>query len=226
MTGAPVIAIDGPAASGKSSTARAVAEQLGLAHLDSGALYRVAAWLAARHRVEADALPALLDRHSLVMTRCGAAVELRLDGAPVEPAIRSAAVTERVSQVAAVPAVRAWVDRQLRQAVSQWGGAVMDGRDIGTVVFPDAVLKVFLTASPEARARRRLTQADRTTDVGALAAEAARLSERDRRDAGRALAPLRQAPDALLLDTTGLSFAEQVEWIVARARSALARTPG
>lgn len=217
----PVVAIDGPAASGKSSTARAVAEQLGLLHVDSGALYRTATWLAVRQGLaEPAAIVAALEEAGITLAPQGAGLEVRLGGVTVEPAIRADAVTARVSEVAAMPAVRAWVDRQLRAAIRRAGGGVMDGRDIGTVVFPDARLKVFLTATPGARAERRLRQVDRGGDPAEVAAEAKRLAERDRLDAGRAVAPLRQAPDARVLDTTGLGFAEQVAQIVAWAREA------
>jgi cytidylate kinase len=218
MTALPVVAIDGPAASGKSSTARAVAERLGLVHIDSGALYRVATWVAVRDhlRGEPDILRALAEV-DLRLTRRGADVDVRLGGQPVEPVIREPRVTARVSEVAALPGVRAWVDQRLRAAVVEWGGAVMDGRDIGTVVFPDAALKVFLTASPAARAARRLRQDGARADPAAIAAEADLLAARDRLDAARPVAPLRAAPDAHHLDTTELGFAEQVERIVAWA---------
>lgn len=215
----PVVAIDGPAASGKSSTARAVAEQLGLVHIDSGALYRAVTLLAIRAgAVGAEAVVAAAEAGRVGLVRAGTTLAVTIAGEPAEPAIRAAEVTARVSEVAAMPPVREWVDRRLRGAVADWGGGVMDGRDIGTVVFPDAALKVFLTASPEARAGRRLAQDGRHGDTRAVAREATTLAERDRLDAGREVAPLRQAPDALVLDTTGLGFAEQVARIVGWAR--------
>lgn len=211
----PVIAIDGPAASGKSSTARAVAERLGLVHLDSGALYRLATMVALRSRLrDPDEIVAALGQHDIRLARAGNAMELSLDGAPVEPDIRSPAVNAAVSEIAAMAAVRTWVNSRLRAAVRDWGRVVMDGRDIGTDVFPDAELKVFLTASAEERARRRLRQVGRDTDPDAVAMEAGELAERDRRDAARAVAPLRQAEDAKLLDTTELSFEQQVATIL------------
>lgn len=211
----PVIAIDGPAASGKSSTARAVAERLGLVHLDSGALYRLATMVALRSRLrDPDEIVAALGQHDIRLARAGNAMELSLDGAPVEPDIRSPAVNAAVSEIAAMAAVRTWVNSRLRAAVRDWGKVVMDGRDIGTDVFPDAELKVFLTASAEERARRRLRQVGRDTDPDAVAMEAGELAERDRRDAARAVAPLRQAEDAKLLDTTELSFEQQVATIL------------
>lgn len=211
----PVVAIDGPAASGKSSTAAAVASRLGLVHVDSGALYRAMTWLAVRDGLtEAAAICRAGDAAALTLVPEGSTLTLRAAGAPIEAAIRSAEVTAGVSWVAALPPVRDWVNARLRAAVAGAGGGVMDGRDIGTVVFPDAALKVFLTASPEARARRRLLQDGREPAPDAVAREAARLAERDRLDAGRAVAPLRQAPDALLLDTSRLDFGTQVAQIV------------
>ncbi len=215
----PVVAIDGPAASGKSSTAQAVAERLGLVHIDSGALYRTATLLAIRAGAERPVeIVAAAEAGAVALVRKGTSLEVTIAGESAEPAIRAAPVTARVSEVAAMPAVRHWVDHRLRRAVADWGGGVMDGRDIGTVVFPDAVLKVFLTASPHARAGRRLAQDRRGRDPNEVAREAAALAERDRLDAGRSVAPLQQAPDALVLDTTALSFTEQVATIVGWAR--------
>jgi cytidylate kinase len=137
----------------------------------------------------------------------------------VDSAIRGAEVTAAVSGVAALPEIREWVNRLLRRSAQEWGGVVMDGRDIGTAVFPDARLKVFLTASPESRARRRLLQLGLDLSSSAVSAAAAELAERDRRDASRPVAPLQQAEDALLLDTTELGFADQVDRILAWAAS-------
>lgn len=213
-----VIAIDGPAASGKSSTARAVAGRLGVVHLDSGALYRLATLVALREELaDSHEITRALDRRTIELVQRGTSAELTVDGESAEPAIRDAAVTAAVSRIAAMPAVRDWVNARLRAAATEWGSVVMDGRDIGTDVFPDAALKVFLTATATERARRRLRQDGRDTDPEAVREEAAALAERDRLDASREVAPLRRAPDARLLDTTDLAFAEQVERIVAWA---------
>ncbi|HET9134065.1 MAG TPA: (d)CMP kinase [Gemmatimonadales bacterium] len=221
MSALRLLAIDGPAASGKSSTAAAVARALGWIHIDSGALYRVVTWFAVVRQLHApEAILAAAEAGEVTLVRDGTTLEVRVRGREVESAIRSEAVTARVSEVAAIPAVRDWVNRRLRAAVREWGGGVMDGRDIGTAVFPDAPLKVFLTATPEARARRRLRQGGVEGDPAEVAAEAARLAERDRLDAGRAVAPLRQAPDARLLDTTDMAFEEQVAAILAWAGEA------
>jgi cytidylate kinase len=210
-----VVAIDGPAASGKSSTAREVAKRLGLVHIDSGALYRAVTWLAIREGLSSPGEIALAaSRAGVELLRDGDTLGVQIAGEPGEPGIRAPAVSARVSEIAAMPAVRHWVDSLLRDAIVRAGGGVMDGRDIGTVVFPDAALKVFLTATPEARAERRLRQDGEDDRPEARAREADRLVQRDRLDAGRRVAPLRQAEDALLLDTTSLGFEEQVTRIV------------
>ncbi|MGH7591031.1 MAG: (d)CMP kinase [Gemmatimonadales bacterium] len=227
MTDSRVIAIDGPSASGKSSTAAAVARALGVPHLDSGALYRGLALVALESAIAAQttatALPpgeilAAAKRRQLELQLDQGSFRVRLDGVDAEPRIRTPEVTGAVSPVSAIPALRDWVDVQLRQAAAMAGGVVVDGRDIGTVVFPDAGLKVFLTASPEMRARRRTAQSGRVVDEASVARESAALEIRDLADSTRAVAPLRQAADALPLDTTGLDFEQQVAWIVARAR--------
>ena len=227
-----IVAIDGPAASGKSSTARAVAEALGFGHLDSGSLYRaithVALDEAARAGVEnplalpLDAVLRSAEDRGLMLQPDGAGFACYLDGAPADADLRTTAVTSHVSAVSAVPVVREWVNAKLRELARAGVGVVVDGRDIGTVVFPDADLKVFLTATPEARARRRLEQRGDTVDGAELAREAERLALRDRADASRAVAPLRRAHDAVEVDTTSMSFAGQVDRIVAAARRALA----
>ena len=222
MARRPIVAIDGPAASGKSTTAQAVARELGFCHVDSGALYR-AVTLVALERLGS---PAAWDEAAVVAAAeaRGVAAEPRGDrlavtvgGAPVGDALRSEAVTREVSRVAAMPAVRDFVNAVLRVAARE-GGVVMDGRDIGTVVFPDAEVKVFLVADPEERARRRLLEGGLPLDACSVREEVAALVARDARDAGRSVAPLRPAPDAVALDTTRLPFAEQVRRVVALVR--------
>ncbi|MGB7212730.1 MAG: (d)CMP kinase [Gemmatimonadales bacterium] len=235
VTESRVIAIDGPSASGKSSTAAAVAQALGVPHLDSGALYRglalVALESAVATRTTAAAVPhteilAAAERRRLELLLDQASFGVWLDGVDAEPRIRTPEVTGAVSPVSAIPALRDWVNVRLQEAALGAGSVVVDGRDIGTVVFPDAGLKVFLTASPQTRARRRSAQWGRPMDEVALAREAAALEARDLADSTRAVAPLRQAADALPLDTTGLDFEQQVAWIVARARErGFAQTP-
>ena len=221
MAESPVVAIDGPAGSGKSSTAKAVAERLGLPHLDSGALYRAVtlAGLDAGGDVSGQRLLALARALPVRLALAEDGFHPEVAGADVSRAIRDGRVDRRVSEVAAMPEVRDWVNGLLREAVRRHPrGAVLDGRDIGTVVFPDAALKVYLTAAPRERARRRLTQEGREP-AGAALDEATRdLERRDAADAARAVAPLRRAPDAVQLDTTGMSFDEQVDVIVRLAR--------
>ncbi len=226
-----VIAIDGPSASGKSTTARAVAEALGFAHLDSGSLYRGVTLVGIREAARRDragedplavvgpeALLRAAEDRGLMLQPDGAGFAAYLEGEPVDAVIRGAEVTARVSAVSAVPVIREWINSRLRALVRSGRDVVVDGRDIGTVVFPDAELKIFLTATPEARAGRRIHQRGNPVDADRLEAEAAALTARDQADSSRAVAPLRAAPDAIPLDTTALSFAEQVRFIVELAR--------
>jgi cytidylate kinase len=235
-----VIAIDGPAASGKSSTAGLVAERLGWAHLDSGALYR-ALTLAAldnpqggggrRRAAEGgDAwsgqwILSLAEELPVRLVLLGDAFRPEVAGVDVEEAIRSERVTQFVSEIAAIPEVRTWVNTQQRRAVEggQGRGVVVDGRDIGTVVFPEAPLKVFLTATPDERARRRLFQRGQAVDVELVRRESEALAVRDAADSRRKVAPLKAAPDAVLLDTTALTLEAQVAHVVELARQ---RFPG
>ena len=217
-----VIAIDGPAGSGKSTTAKAVAVRLDIPHVESGALYRAVtlAALDADVPFEGQRLVALARSLPIRLDLTNSGFRPEIAGADVSQEIRSTRVTADVSEVSAIPEVRAWVNEEVRAAVARHPrGAVLDGRDIGTVVFPDAALKIFLTASPEARARRRLLQDGRPSDERAVRGEIAELARRDVADSSRAVAPLRAADDAILLDTSDLSFDEQVEQIVHLARN-------
>lgn len=230
-----VIAIDGPAASGKSSTASLVARRLAWGHLDSGALYRAITLAVLDNIGERGAgSGSLWSAQQIVALAEGLPVRLVLvddvfrpevAGVDVAQPIRSERVTQRVSEIAAIPEVRHWVNVQQREAVQGHArGVVVDGRDIGTVVFPDAPLKVFLTASPEERARRRLAERGRGGSGAAdLRREAEVLAARDRADSTRAVAPLQTAADAVVLDTTRLSLEQQVQAVVALARE---RLPG
>jgi cytidylate kinase len=217
-----IITIDGPAGSGKSSTARAVAERLGFKYLDSGAFYRALTYAALRAGLKSEAWhrlgPQQLDTLG-VRGHAGAdGFRLFAHDQDITAHLRSAEVNAQVSQMARVPAVRTWLLERQRE-VGREADLVADGRDLGTVVFPDAQLKIFLNAEPATRARRRLAE----EGVGSpsdneLANAVARLSERDRIDTEREVAPLRQADDAIPIDTTTLSFGEQVESIVRLAR--------
>jgi CMP/dCMP kinase len=218
-----IIALDGPAGSGKSSTAKAVAAELGYRHLDSGAFYRAITHAALHAGITAERWPALtaaeLDRLDVHGRPDEQGYTLTVGGSEVSAEIRSPAVNQHVSRMAAVPAVRTWLMGALREAGAR-GGLVADGRDIGTVVFPEAELKVYLVADPAERARRRLReQGSEAPSEEELGAEAERLVGRDELDSTRAVAPLARAADAVELDTTGLEFAAQVAVIVGLARA-------
>jgi cytidylate kinase len=221
-----IVALDGPAGSGKSSSARALAERLGYRHLDSGAFYRAITLAALRAGIAPERWEALtaaeLDALEVHGAADGKGYRMTVGGNDVGDAIRGADVNAHVSRMAAVPAVRTWLMGALREAGAR-GGLVADGRDIGTVVFPDAELKAYLVCAPEERARRRLRESG-AGDLSdeAVRREAERLQARDAIDSGRAVAPLSQAADAVLVDTTELDFGEQVEALVRLARERMA----
>lgn len=229
-----VIAIDGPAASGKSSTAALVARRLGWAHLDSGALYRALTLAAldtigereagSGERWPAQRIVALAEELPVRLVLVGDEFRPEVAGVDVAEAIRSERVTRHVSAVAAIPELRAWVNaRQRAAAAAHPSGVVVDGRDIGTVVFPDAPVKVFLTATPDERARRRLSQRGRAVGADDVRRESQALAARDEADTTRPVAPLKPAADAVLLDSTALTLEEQVSRVVELARR---RLPG
>jgi cytidylate kinase len=219
-----VVAIDGPAASGKSSTAHRVARRAGLYHVDSGALYRAAT--AAELRVQPDVsrwtdARLLAAVGPVVLGIHGTAFRPTISGEDIDAELRGADVTRHVSLVAQMPGVRAWVNDQIRALARQYE-IVVDGRDIGTVVFPHAALKVFLVADPWERARRRLSERfDRRPTEAEIAEETDRLVQRDARDATQTV----QAKDAILIDTTMLTQEEQVSRIVALVDAARGREP-
>jgi cytidylate kinase len=218
-----IIAIDGPAGSGKTTVARAVSEALRLPTLETGAMYRALTWAVlqdGRDPHDAEAVAALARRvHIEVGDR------VLVDGKDVTDEIRTAEVTAAVSAVSAVPAARVALVAFQRNWIDAHGGGVLEGRDIGTVVAPDAILKVFLVASEEERARRRLAQ-DRGgggagDDRAGLSETQAAIRRRDTLDSSRAASPLTPAPDAVVLDTTGRSVDDIVAEIVDRYRAAL-----
>lgn len=221
MHGVPptlVVAIDGPSGSGKSTVARGVAAALGLRYLDSGAMYRAVTWLAlhADTRLDDDAaLTALAESADLDLTTTAEPVTVHADGTDVTAAIREPDVTAAVSRVSAVPGVRSALVRRQRAIIGA-GGIVVEGRDIGTTVAPDAPVKIFLTADERVRARRRARQT-----AGAVATTLDALARRDALDASRATSPMAQAADAVVLDSTDLSADEVVAAIVAHARAAV-----
>ncbi|MFG1954725.1 (d)CMP kinase [Micromonospora sp. NPDC048830] len=208
-TGRCVVAVDGPSGSGKSTVSRRLAGGIGARYLDTGAMYRAVTWAVLRSGVD------LTDAESVA--KVAAEADLRIgtdpqgygvtvDDISVDREIRGPEVTGAVSAVAAVPAVRALLVARQRELIDQAGRMVVEGRDIGSVVTPDADLKVYLTASAEARAQRR--SAEDATDVAATAADLAR---RDRLDSTRKADPLQQAADAVVLDTTELGIDEVVD---------------
>ncbi len=224
MSRPPVIAIDGPAGAGKSTAARLLAERLGYVLIDTGALYRAVALVAKERDVDWSDGPALGEvarslRLECGRTRAGGRPPLYVDGEDRSIDIRREDISQGASRVSAFPEVRAaLLDVQRRMGES--GGIVMEGRDIGTVVFPDAEVKVFLTASVEARAQRRFDELVARGVQPDLSAVRDEILERDARDSGRAVAPLRQAPDAVRLDTSGLPLAAVVDRLVEIARGA------
>jgi len=222
--GVPVLTIDGPSGSGKGTVSRAMAKALGWGLLDSGALYRLVGLSGRQAGLRLDDAAALARVAQQFDIRFGAneAGEevVWLAGEDVTQALRTESAGNDASKVAALPAVRAaLLERQRRFAVAP--GLVADGRDMGTVVFPQAGLKIFLTASPGERAARRHKQLKEKGVAATLAALSMEIAERDQRDSTRAVAPLRASADAVLLDTTGVSVEAVVERVLALARGRL-----
>jgi cytidylate kinase len=212
-----VVAIDGPAGAGKSTIARRLADRLGFTYIDTGAMYRAVALWALRQGVD------FANHHRMEQLALASEIELspgriRLNGEDVSEAIRTPEVSNGASRVAVIPGVRrAMVAKQ--RAIGEKSSVVMEGRDIGTVVFPDAQVKIFLDAQPGERVRRRLAEVRAKGDSVAEEQLAAQMSERDQRDSTRADAPLAQAPDAVYLDSTPLSIDGVEEAILKIVRS-------
>ena len=210
MTGAPVIAIDGPSASGKGTIARRVADELSFHYLESGALYRLVALVSLRDRVRAEqALAEVAERMAVDFV----GEKIFLSNQDVTLDVRSEEVSKRASEVAKIPEVRKRLLKRQR-AFRRPPGLVADGRDMGTVVFPDATLKLFLTASPEVRAERRYKQLIDKGIPANLRSLSRDLAERDARDRNRTVAPLVPAPDSQVLDSSALSIDAVAELIV------------
>jgi CMP/dCMP kinase len=215
-----VIAIDGPVGSGKSTVARRVAELLGYMYIDSGAMYRAVALKALRQKSSLDAPEALAQLCSetrIDLRLAGDQQRVLLDGEDVTAAIRTPEVSQAASRVAVIPGVRHVLVAEQRRAGKQ-GGVVMEGRDIGSVVFPDAELKIFLTASDEVRAQRRWREHQQKGDKMDLAKTLEEIHERDRRDAGREHSPLVRAEGAVYVDSTAMEAEEVARLIVLLAR--------
>jgi cytidylate kinase len=222
-----VVAIDGPAGAGKSTVAKHIADALGYLYIDTGAMYRAATWLVMQENVN------LQDLEGIVKLIAAAKIELRLlqtsdgkrtsvfvNGEDVTREIRTQQVTRLVSPVSAVPGVRQHLVAQ-QQEMADRGGVVMDGRDIGTVVLPKADIKIFLTASPEIRAERRLKELTEMGEDAQYASLLAEIKDRDRQDSTRLVAPLRQAQDAIPINTDNLNIDQVVERILNLCRRQL-----
>ncbi len=219
-----VIAIDGPAGAGKSTTARGVARKLGFVYLETGAIYRAVtlAFIRSDTPVEEEAARELLQETTIDLASTAEENRVFLDGEEVSGELRGGLVDQKVSAVSREPAVRErMVELQRRighRLAREHGGVVAEGRDIGTVVFPEAEVKIFMVADIEERARRRLKELRKTSPEITLEAVVRSIEERDRRDAERAVGPLRRADDAIELDTTGLSIDDQIDQVIAYAR--------
>lgn len=214
-----VIAIDGPSGAGKGTIARAIAEALGYRHVDTGAMYRAVGWKAAHDGIslEDEAAVSALARAATIHVEGGV---VAIDGHDVTRAIRTPEIDKAATAVARLPRVReALVARQ--RALGAEGGVVMEGRDIGTVVFPTADVKIYLDASAEERARRRATDASHSGSQSGQAAVAAAIQARDKADATRAVSPLSIATDAVHIDTTGMPIEEVVDHVMGLVRSKL-----
>jgi CMP/dCMP kinase len=222
----PIVAIDGPAGAGKSTVARRVAERLGYVLVDTGALYRAIALAAVRRGIAFDALDGvgelaetLAQAGAVRLANDAGIARVLLEGEDVSAFIRTPEISQGASKVSAVPRVRAAL-LEMQRAAGRAGGVVLEGRDIGSVVFPEAEVKVFLTASVDERARRRhaeLARAGTTADIEAVKGE---VVERDRRDSTRPIAPLIRAKDAVVVDSSALGVDEVVESIAALVKSA------
>jgi CMP/dCMP kinase len=207
-----IIAIDGPSGAGKGTVAKAVAASLGFRHVDSGAMYRAVGWKALREGValeDEDAVARLAARSAIVVT----SDLVTIDRVDVTRDIRTPAIDRAAASVARLPAVRAVLVRQQRQ-FGEGGRIVMEGRDIGTVVFPSADVKIYLDAAPEERARRRASDPAHSGGPATVSDVATLLTERDRIDSTRAASPLYAAADAIVVDTTGLSIEEVVSAVL------------
>ena len=220
-----VIAIDGPAASGKSTTARLVARRLGYLHIDTGAMYRAVTLRVLEEKVpleDADRIGALAEKTELRLEKGDNGVRVFVDGREVTQQVRSAQVTRSVSTVSSYQRVRNVLVREQRR-MADGGGVVLEGRDIGTVVLPNADLKIYMIANvPQRVERRRKDLEIAGVDIDSVTLEQ-EIRERDRLDSTRQASPLRKASDAIEVDTSGMSVEEQVNFVVARAKEIIER---
>lgn len=212
----PIVAIDGPAGSGKSTLAKLAAGRLGFVHIDTGALYRSVAWKTLSTKTDFDdkeAVSSLAENLTVQFEHTSEGNRVLVDGRDVSLDIRTEEVSKNASRVSAIPGVRAALLDQQRNLGSK-GAAVMEGRDIGTVVFPDAEVKIFLTASDEERAQRRMKELQTRGQSTSFETVLQDIRDRDKNDMERAVAPLKKADDAIELDTTGLTIDQVLERIV------------
>jgi cytidylate kinase len=215
-----IVAIDGPSGAGKGTIARTLAEALQYRHVDTGAMYRAVGWKAVHDGIALDDEPALaaLAERSQIRVEGG---RVSIDGHDITQDIRTPEIDKAASAVARIPRVReALVARQ--RLMGEPGGVVMEGRDIGTVVFPDADVKIYLDASAEVRARRRLNDPAHSGGKAGEAAVAASIDARDRSDTTRTASPLTMAADAVLIDTTGMPITQVVDKVLALVKRRLA----
>jgi CMP/dCMP kinase len=215
-----IVAIDGPSGAGKGTVSRTLAQELGYRHIDTGAMYRAVGWKAAHDGIPFDdeARVAAVARTSDIVVEGGVVM---IDGHDITRDIRTPEIDKASSAVARVPKVREVLVARQRE-MGRGGGVVMEGRDIGTVVFPDADVKIYLDASSEERARRRLHDAAHTASKAGQAAVAESIAARDRSDTTRTASPLTMAPDAVLIDTTEMSIPEVVSRALSLVRAKLA----
>lgn len=216
MKRGPIVAIDGPSGAGKSTVAKQLAERLGYRYIDTGAMYRGIGWLAREKGVPfraCDSLDALLKSASLSFEERNGKARLIVNGTDVTDLIRKPEMGMVASDISAIEPVRRWLSA-LQRKLGEQGNAVLEGRDMGTVVFPDADHKFFLTASLEERAKRRAEQLGDKGDAVDLDTVMEEVSRRDRNDSNRAIAPLRKADDAVEIDTTSMTISEAVERLI------------
>ncbi len=212
-----IIVIDGLSGSGKSSTARAVADRLGIQYLDSGALYRAVTWIWLEEGRPEDSFIDILSSKTITFYDRGGQFHVEVDGENLAGEIRKQRVSEAVSQVAARPEVRAFVNELMREAVRK-NHFIADGRDLGSAVFPDAELKIFMDASLDVRAERRYAELKRSGEKASMRNVRQNLADRDRQDQSREADPLVKTDDAVELDTTDLTFDDQVNRVVEMIR--------
>jgi cytidylate kinase len=219
-----IIAIDGPAGSGKSTTARLVAQKLGYLYIDTGAMYRAVtlAWIKSKTNLTTDNVDSILNAITIELKQGQNQQIVLLNGFDVSDEIRQPDVTSYVSPISAMKNVRDFLVAQQRN-IGKLGGVVMDGRDIGTVVFPEAELKIFLIATPEERAKRRQLELHNKGIDQEYESILKSIIDRDNYDSNREISPLRKASDAVELDTTNLSIEEQCEFVVEKALKIIAR---